>query len=523
MNLAARVLLVEDNPGHARLFSKLLSSCKGRIPSDVAPSLAEAIERLKSTSYDVVVSDLGLSDSCGSETIEAIRRACPEIPIIALTSLDSPEMAKGVLALGAQDYLVKDTLAASDCGAELLERAIHHAMLRHETSREHQRLLTQLQNRDQLLERKNRRLAKLYRTAQRVVENVSHEFRTPLTVIREYVALMLDGLVDPVTDEQARMLMVVGDRAEDLNRMVDDMLDVSKLDAGMLTVQRRPCDVRQIVQSVWPALERKASLRQVQLSLELEPGLPEVYCDASKVERILVNLAVNAVKFCGADGRVRMFAKHDARAKQVVLGVSDDGPGIGAEDRATIFDRFTQVESQLGDNSRGFGLGLSIVKEMAELNLGAVSLETAPGRGCTFTCTLPVADLHEVSQRYLRQRIAKAENSEVSLLLAEPGEPAAPRVFAELESLLNHIVRADDLVLRMDESWLVILAGDADAAARFSNRVARGRRDTNRNCMQGPLPELRMELLGSWDLRDDLPRLKARLDEVLRSREAVLA
>jgi signal transduction histidine kinase len=156
------------------------------------------------------------------------------------------------------------------------------------------------------LETKYQRLARLYRTAHQFVDNVSHEFRTPLTVIKEYVSLIREGIVGPVSDEQSKMLHVVEDRADDLNTMVDDMLDVSKLESGLLGVYRQECDIAQVLRHVRPALERKAVVKGVELQWDIEPGLPSIYCDPEKAGRVLINLSINAIKFCGQPGHVRI-------------------------------------------------------------------------------------------------------------------------------------------------------------------------------------------------------------------------
>jgi signal transduction histidine kinase len=183
-------------------------------------------------------------------------------------------------------------------GGEMLARAIRYAMHRQQAGAEIQRLYRHAQRQRELLNQKNQRLGKLYSVAQKVVENVSHEFRTPLTVIKEYVSLIQEGLLGAVTEEQARYLNVVGDRTEDLSRMVEDMLDISKLDAGMLTVRRTECTVQDALRSILPSLGRKAALKGVRLQIDASESLPSVFCDVDKFAHTISNLAVNAIKFC---------------------------------------------------------------------------------------------------------------------------------------------------------------------------------------------------------------------------------
>ena len=137
--------------------------------------------------------------------------------------------------------------------------SIRYAVHRQRSVSENERLVKDLQESREQLEKKNRRVSKLYRTVHRFVDNVSHEFRTPLTVVKEYVSLMREGLLGPLNDEQRRFLDVVNDRADDLNHMVDDMLDVSKLEAGILTIYRMNARLSDIVKHVRVGLERRAA------------------------------------------------------------------------------------------------------------------------------------------------------------------------------------------------------------------------------------------------------------------------
>ncbi len=224
-----RVLLIDDDAVDAELTSRALRSVGNpRFEIERASSLAEAATRLKSGSFDVALLDLGLPDSPRGETLERFRADCSlNLPVIVLTGLDDDEGAIRSLDLGAQDYLGKDDVAR--------RRAVSHS-IRYAMQRQH--LLDQLQSVNTMLEEKNDRLAQLYNLAQQFVENVSHEFRTPLTVIREFTSIIHDGLDGPVTTKQSEHLQKVLHRTDDLALMVDDMLDISKLEAGLLGVWR---------------------------------------------------------------------------------------------------------------------------------------------------------------------------------------------------------------------------------------------------------------------------------------------
>ena len=284
-------------------------------------------------------------------------------------------------------------------------------------------MLRGLEQSKELLKQKNRRLARLYKTAQRFVDNVSHEFRTPLTVIKEYATLICDGLAGDVNDEQQRMLNIVVDRADDLNTMVDDMLDVSKVEAGMLGAWRRNCRVADVVRHVMPALALKAQVHGVKLETDVSPRLPAVYCDGEKLGRAIINLTVNGIKFSRQPGVVRLWVQDQPEAREVVVGITDNGPGIDEEQQTAIFKRFKQLDTNIRRSTKGFGLGLCIAKELIELNLGTMNMVSKVGQGSTFSLTVPWADPIEVTTRYLKQLAVQPRKSPtVSLLRAEVDE-----------------------------------------------------------------------------------------------------
>ena len=202
--------------------------------------------------------------------------------------------------------------------------------------------------------------------------------------------------------------------------MVDDMLDVSALEAGLLVVYRKDCQVADIMAHVRPALERKSAVKGVRLEFDVDPLLPVVFCDPEKAGRVLINLATNAIKFSGRPGIVRLSCRPERDGAGVSLSVSDNGNGISPENQEAIFRRFKQLSESIRSSTKGFGLGLNIAKELVELNLGQISVESQVGRGSTFSFTLPPANPADVLQRYLT-RIKHLRNgwSQVSLIQAD--------------------------------------------------------------------------------------------------------
>jgi signal transduction histidine kinase len=509
------ILLIEDDDDHAQITERVLSRGNCRFVVERAASLSEAITKTTSRSFDAILCDLTLADSEAVNTISTIRKQSPETPILILTSLASEQMACIALQQGAQDYLLKSGLTGAGSGAKDLERAIRHAIQR-------QAAEVSLRRRERRLQKKNLRLSQLYNVAQTVVENVSHEFRTPLTVIKEYVALLEEGMLGELTPEQKHFLDVIGDRADDLNRMVDDMLDVSKFDAGILTVRRGHCNIVDVIHHVMLPLSRKAALKDVELTVDIEDNLPRVYCDPDKAGRTIVNLAVNAIKVCPKYGMVKLAARFDRQAQEVVIEVVDNGSGILRRDLQRIFTRFAQVDADPIEPSKNIGLGLSIVRELVDMNLGQVNVTSEVGEGSCFSFTLPVANPSEIARRFL-SRLRTRGGAPQALLCSVRADTQQSTTLDEIESLLTYVLRTSDLVFRGRPSqWIVLLNSDEAGYESFRKRVRKTVRQTNRNRVESTLPALATKLIGKWDLKQDAETMITTLQECLSHHEISL-
>jgi hypothetical protein len=494
-NPTTRVLLIEDNPDDARLMTHALQRTRTRFHVCCVDCLAAARDQLRSESFDVILTDLSLPDSYGVESVLAIRQIAAETPIVVLTGLTSDLVALEALDKGAQDYLTKDGATS-----EVLERTIRFAIQRQKNTEMRQLLKTARAN-ERLLARKNKRLARLNRTAHRFVDNVSHEFRTPLTVIMEYVSLLRDGLAGAVNEEQLGLLDITMDRADDLNNMINDMLDVSKLGAGILGCYRTSSRMETIVEHIRPSLEKKAAIRGATVKVEIDSGLPGVYCDPEKIGRVLINLAVNAIKFSGQPGQVRIHVALDPLVSQVVVSVVDNGPGIDPQRLGELFKRFKQLGAESRGSTKGFGLGLNIARDLIHLNFGEVRVESQVGVGSTFAFTVPVDDPIEVTRRYLEQ--AKKGSHDLSLLQLCVDPSVEQAVAGDLDAFLNHLLRRHDLIFRTAPNcWVLLLTASAAEAELFLARARQVLQEANRNRPYGPLPEITSQRVATWTVED---------------------
>ena len=286
---------------------------------------------------------------------------------------------------------------------------------------------------------------------------------------------------------------------------------------------RKNCRISDIIQHVRPSLERKAAVKKVRLNFALDDDLPEVYCDAEKAGRVIINLTVNAIKFCGDPGQVCIWAKRDTDSRNVILGVTDNGPGIDEEGLSAIFQRFKQLGGNVRTSTKGFGLGLGIAKELAELNFGEMRVESEVGSGSTFSFSMLVADPSEVMRRYLRRlEQRRSGTSVVSLVSVEIGDSIDSDMADEVDAFLNYLLRRNDLLFRAEQRrWVIALPSGKQELNQFVERAAKARKDTNRNRPHGPLPEIDFCREGTWRVLLQTEKILARIGVLLEPAEVV--
>ena len=243
------------------------------------------------------------------------------------------------------------------------------------------------------------------------VSLVSHELRTPLTSIKGYVDLLLDGDAGELTEEQQEYLSIIKNNADRLIALINDLLDVSRIESGKIELQRGPLDLSRLIHGVADSLRPSIEAKGQHLTLDLEGGhelsqagrdstlLPTVFADADRVTQILINLLSNAYKYTPAGGSisVRAYTEGD----DVRVDVQDTGIGLSTEEQSQIFTRFFRARNRTTQEVGGTGLGLPIARSLVEMHGGKITVSSSPGQGSTFSFTLPVAQAQKVSlQKY---------------------------------------------------------------------------------------------------------------------------
>lgn len=227
---------------------------------------------------------------------------------------------------------------------------------------------------------------KLERARAEFVANASHELQTPLTAMRGFAETLLDGaLEDP--EAARRFVEIINRESVRLSELVDELLDLSKIESGREPAARMPFSLAELAGDVITRLEARLDSKRLGLTRQFSPGLPDALADRAQIARVLLNLLDNAVKYTPAGGRITLGAQDEGTHLSVF--VSDTGIGIPEEHLERIFERFYRVDKARSRESGGTGLGLSIVKHLVERNGGSVSVESSPGAGSQFQFTLP--------------------------------------------------------------------------------------------------------------------------------------
>ena len=226
--------------------------------------------------------------------------------------------------------------------------------------------------------------------------NMSHELRTPLNAIIGGSEVLRDGMVGPLTPAQARWAQDIHESGTHLLGIINELLDLSKIEAGRMELDLAPCDVGTLVSNATSLVHDAAARHGIAIASELAPDLGGFVADERKLKQVLVNLLANAVKFTPDGGRVGVRARRWSGG--VEISVADTGVGISKADQEFLFEPFRQVGSDRGKRAAGTGLGLALVRDLVRLHGGSVGVESDPGKGSTFTVRLPDREL----QRHAR-------------------------------------------------------------------------------------------------------------------------
>lgn len=414
----ARVLLIDDNATDAEALKTILADRDGGLfELTHASTLDEGMAFLAREGVDIVLLDFDLEGEAGGLSgMDRIHTAAPGVAVVVLTShYTDPSAAARVLQAGGQDYVVRGHLSDHP-----LQRVLLHAI-------ERQRLLVDSdamrRQRQQLREELVLHELKI---KDEFMSHVSHELRSPLTAIHQFSTILMDGLAGPLIDDQKDALRVIIRNIYQLESMIDDLLEVTRMQNGKLRIDLQSVLVSEVIDDGVDTLCGVAQGKEVALTREIADGLPTAYADPVRTRQVLINLIGNALKFTPTGGTVIVRAGLADEPGFIRFEVEDTGCGIAPESAARIFERLYQVKEPSQAGRKGLGLGLFICRELVDQQGGRIWVRSEPGRGSSFFFTLPVftKDTPLTTRDVLVKRdlIARVEGPDGPITSAPVGE-----------------------------------------------------------------------------------------------------
>ncbi|MDQ3555626.1 MAG: ATP-binding protein [Gemmatimonadota bacterium] len=406
---AAKILLVDDRAENLLALEAILETLGHRLVR--ARSGEEALRAVLEHDFAVILLDVQMPGLNGFQTAEMIkgRERSRITPIIFLTALNRDEQyVHQGYSVGAVDYMTKpfepDVLRSKVAVFVELYQQREQLRRQEEQLREGQRRELELSHRTELMEAEARSTSELkglneqLQARQRELEeaisarsrfyaSMSHELRTPINAILGYNALMLDEIYGPLNPKQVHGLDRTQKAAKHLLELVNDVLDLSKIEAGKLELQVEPVQVLDIIEELFVTVTPLAEQRGSALDFHRGPEIPPVVTDPRRVRQILLNLLSNAIKFGG--GKPIRVVCSPTPDRGVEVQVIDQGAGISPDDQLRIFEEFVQLQDPTGQE--GTGLGLPISRRLAITLNGTLEVVSERGSGSRFRLTLPAS------------------------------------------------------------------------------------------------------------------------------------
>ncbi len=412
----ARLLVVDDEES-LRITTAAIFENEGYIVH-TASSGDEAIALLSDGDYDLVLTDLHMEGGDGLSVLNQIRQQAPLTISVVLTGFASVESAIAALQEGAYDYLVKP------CDIESMKHTIRRGV-------EHRRLMLaeqkarmdlqqlnldlerRIEERTAELKRLNVELADANRAKDVFLATLSHELRTPLTPVVGWIKLLRSGSLDEKSVAQA--LDAIERNAWLQSRLIDDLLDTSRIATGKLHFEPKPTDLNTVVKAAVDTVRSSAATRNIDLSLSLWPVSLIVMGEPVRLQQIAWNLVSNAIKFTEPGGKVRVTT--GLNGAQAYLEVVDTGVGIEPEFLPHVFDRFRQADGSTSRRHGGLGLGLAIADALAKMHGAKLEAESeGVGQGSRFIFRIALAPGGKAAPETIKQKVHSLEGLDVLIV-----------------------------------------------------------------------------------------------------------
>jgi signal transduction histidine kinase len=327
--------------------------------------------------WDLVISDWSMPGFGGRIVLDTLAACRLNVPCIVISGTIGEEPAVEALRAGALDFLSKDRPTRF---VPAIQRALREANDRRQT--------LEIRRRGDELELQNRRIQEASRLKSEFLANMSHELRTPLNAIIGFAELLHDGQVDPASPQHQEFLGDILSSGRHLLQLINDVLDLAKVEAGKLDFRPESMQIAKVVGEVSAILRTTVSAKRIKLETVIDPAVTDLFLDPGRFKQVAYNFLSNALKFSAAGGRVTVRVVPEG-GEHFRFEVEDSGIGIAPADLGRLFVEFQQLESGTSKRHQGTGLGLALTKRLVEAQGGSVGVTSEVGIGSTFFAVLP--------------------------------------------------------------------------------------------------------------------------------------
>jgi signal transduction histidine kinase len=461
-----RILLLE---GEATRETVCKMMSRGDSVVVTAGQYGEALELLRREPFSLLMIDITMPGGDALEWIKAVQSEFPGLSIICMAGEDVNVGGTEMMALEGADYITRP----------FTEEEMRARVSR--VIRERKRIEDVIQKSVEL-EVANEELKRLNQLKSNFVSSVSDELQTPMTVIREFVSLMLKGQVGVLSDEQKEYLGVAHKNILRLTNLVEKLLDFSRIESGkILRLRFRPTRITEVIEDALGALSQQLGEKRITVENRIDPETSLVMVDPGRLMEVFMNLVGNAIKFTPPDGRITIDSQGLSEDRGYLkMVVSDTGVGILPEDLTRIFDRFYQGQKVPDGEIKGTGLGLSIAKEIIDGHKGTIHAESREGRGAAFFFTVPLFGVSSIFDLMILPMLEEAERDSLPLSLIQIGfwnqktkrEAVFDRgAWEEIVDAIQKMVRTIDSVVPFQDKIYIFTFNDKKLTREIGKRV----------------------------------------------------
>ena len=399
MEETLKILIIDDDEVDRMAVTRALKVAAIRMELSEATDYSEAIEILEEKQFDCVFVDYLLPGKDGLALVQEIRASGSKVPLIVLTGQGDEQTAVDLMKAGASDYITKSRITP-----DLLSTTLRNAIRIYEAERQIALFNQRLRESNELLKKKNKeleekreqihiqnlKLLEASETKSKFLATMSHELRTPLNAIMAFSQMLQRKNKGNFSNQQVDMIERIHGNGKNLLALINDILDLSKIEAGGLKLYPEEFDLSQLINTTIDELRSLRSQKKLDIEVETDFQQPIVFNDRNRVRQILVNLISNAIKFTDK-GIVLIKANEisDLSDSNIVITVKDTGIGIAESDIKHIFEPFRQINQSISRKYAGTGLGLAITKSLVKMMDGKLSVESELAKGSIFRVEFP--------------------------------------------------------------------------------------------------------------------------------------